>query len=225
MKLLRCLLLAVLLIRLVPAAAQPPASFGTHGMVVFGGRDALYASHLGMFHSPHDTQLVLRFHLANPRQDRALRARLGGKPALWTLAPEKFALARLAPAAALPLHHFQADLVQGHFEQGGTIKFPRATITVDEVLLYRPLVGRPQAHDHAQYMQIGTGSKRYLVKLIDSRPDFDHIIAVRAAPGTPTAVVKLPKIALTQPGDDALSRALPGAQVDGTVYFSTDDLK
>jgi hypothetical protein len=89
----------------------------------------------------------------------------------------------------------------------------------------RPLVGRPQTRDHAQYMQIGTGSKRYLVKLIDSRPDFDHIIAVRAAPGTSTAAVKVLKIALAQPGDDALSCALPDAQVDGTVYFGTDDLK
>jgi hypothetical protein len=202
-------------------------TYGEHGMALFGGKEGLYASHLPMFHTPHDYQVILQVHVADPATDAALRRRLDGKSALWTIAPEKFELSRLAPAAALPLKRFRADLVLGHFEQGGKTRYAAATVVVDKVLMFRKLSPEQSASVSASYVQIGSGRQRYLVKQIDSRPDYDHIVAYAAAESAPATTITVDKQGLRQPPDRALADALhvqPGA-IRGTVYFSTDDLK
>jgi hypothetical protein len=204
-------------------AANP--SYGEHGMALFGGKDGLYAAHLPMFHAPHDFQVVLRLHLADPAQDRALRSQLEGKTALWTLAPEKFELDRLAPDAAQPLASFKARLVLGHFEQDGVTKFSAATVVVDKVLLFRQLSAAQAQAPTARYMQLGRGAQRFLVKLVDSRPDFDHIVAIRASRSTPLETVSVAKKGLIEPCALELQQALPGAAVLGSIYYSVDDLK
>jgi hypothetical protein len=219
-------LFALLTLWLASALAQAAdASYGEHGMALFGGPEGLYASHLPMFHAPHDYQVVLRIRLANKAQDAALRKRLNDRPVLWTLAPEKFELDRLAPGAVNPLASFKADLVQGHFEQGGKTRYPGVAVVVEQVLLYRQLSTDAMQRATARYLQIGTSSRRYLVKQIDSRPDFDHIVAVRAAKGTPTDALDVPKLALALTPASVLAGALPGARIMGSVYFYTDDLK
>ena len=208
------------------AANATDPTHGQHGMALFGGKEGLYASHLPLFHAPHDYQVILRVHVADPATDAALRARLDGKTALWTIAPEKFELSRLAPGSAAPLRRFNADLVQGHFERGGSTQYAAATIVVDQVILFRQLSPAAKANATASYMQIG-GRQRYLIKQIDSRPDFDHIVAYTAASGAPTAAVTLGKPTLGQPSNQALADALrvPAGAIGGTVYFETDDLK
>ena len=209
------------------AANAADATHGQHGMALFGGKEGLYASHLPLFHAPHDYQVILRVHVADPATDTALRARLDGKTELWTIAPEKFELSRLALASATPLKRFNADLVQGHFERGGLTLYAAATIVVDQVIMFRQLSPAAKANATASYMQIGGGKQRYLIKQIDSRPDFDHIVAYTAAANAPTTAITLGKPTLRQPSDQALADALhvPVSAVTGTVYFETDDLK
>lgn len=206
-------------------AAAAGTTFGEHGMALFGGKDGLYASHLPMFHAPHDYQVVLKIRLADQAQDKALRARLGGKTALWTLAPEKFEIDRFAPGAANPLTGFTADLVLGHFEQGGATQYAGAHVIVEQVLLYRQLSSSTAQAATAHYIQLGSGTRRYLVKQVDSRPDFDHIVAITAQRKVSTGAIGVAKHALTETPAALLERALPGAKVIGTVYFSIDDLK
>jgi hypothetical protein len=216
-------LLAMLLVAGVAAAANP--TYGEHGMALFGGKQGLYASHLPMFHAPHDYQVVLRIRLADQAQDKALRARLDGKTALWTLAPEKFEIDRLAPGAGNPLAAFKADLVLGHFEQGGATQYAGAGVIVEQVLLFRQLATDAVQAPTARYIQLGSGTRRYLVKQVDSRPDFDHIVAIAAPRKAPLLPLSVAKHALDQTPSLALERALPGAKVIGTIYFSGDDLK
>lgn len=218
-------LFSLALIATAADAADP--THGQHGMALFGGKEGLYASHLPLFHAPHDYQVILRVHVADPATDAAVRARLDGKTALWTVAPEKFELSRLAPASAAPLRQFNADLVQGHFERGGATQYANATIVVDQVIMFRQLSPAAKANANASYLQLGTGKQRYLIKQIDSRPDFDHIVAYTAASGAPTAAITLGKPTLRQPSDQALADALrvPAGAIGGTVYFETDDLK
>jgi hypothetical protein len=209
-----------------PALAAGP-TYGEHGMALFGGNGGLYASHLPMFHAPHDYQVVLQLHVANPAVDAALRKRLDGKTALWTIAPEKFELDRLAPQAAKPLKRFKADLVQGHFEQGGKTQYAAATLVVDKVLMFRQLSPAEKTSASARYVQIGSGRQRFLVKEIDSRPDYDHIVGYDAAAGASTDAITIAKQGVQQPEDGALAAALqaPRAAIRGTVYFSTEDLQ
>lgn len=214
---------------LAPAvmAAAPGPTYGEHGMALFGGKDALYTSHLPMFHAPHDYQVVLRVRLADPRLDAAVRQRLDGNTALWTVAPEKFELDRLRPGAPAPLQRFQADLVLGHFEQGGKTVYRRATVVIDKVLLFRKLSPEVKTTAVARYVQVGNGTQRYLIKEIDSRPDFDHIVSYRAAARASILPVSIAKNGVSEPDANALAaalNALPSA-IRGTVYYYTDDLR
>ncbi len=222
--------LALTLTVMTAAVAGPKPTWGEHGMALFGGKDGLYASHLPMFHAPHDYQVVLQFHLADAALDSTLRRRLDGKTALWTIAPEKFEIDRLAPGAAAPLTQFKANLVLGRFEQKGTTEYTGATVVIDKVLLFRQLSGTPRNSAAATYRQIGSGRQRFLIKEIDSRPDFDHIVAFTGEAGASTGAISVPKQALHQPADQALAAALQAVlgaapALRGSVYFYTDDLK
>ena len=155
---MKAALLALLLAGSVHAA---DATYGEHGMALFGGKEGLYASHLPMFHAPHDYQVILQVHVADPATDAALRRRLDDKIILWTIAPEKFELSRLAPQSPSPLKHFKADLVLGHFEQGGKTQYGASTIVVDKVLMFRKLSPEIGASNTATYMQIGSSKQRY----------------------------------------------------------------
>ena len=117
--------------------------------------------------------------------------------------------------------------MEGHFEQGGKPQYKNVELVVDEVLLFRRLSPQMLENTGARYLQVGTGRQRFLVKTIDSRPDFDHIVAYRAAPGADTASVTVSKVGLKQPSARELAAALevPAAAIGGTVYFYTDDLR
>ncbi len=232
----------------VPAKpASHPVGYGSHGMAVFGGRDGLYASHLPMFHAPHDTQVLLRFHLADAKVDASLRARLALRPQLWTLEPELFDLHRLQPGSEQPLKQFTARFVQGQFERGGVERFAGQTVVVDEVLLFKPLDFKPAnegkvTRSAGSYLLLGGAREFFAVKEIDRRPDFDTIVAMKPLPhakqtkvdGTPppTQVRRflLPTDDLKEPAGSSLQAALQaqggqGLKVGKTLYFETEDLK
>ncbi len=222
--------------------ATKPPGYGSHGMAVFGGRDGLYASHLPMFHAPHDSQVLLRFHLADAATDAKLRAQLARKPELWTLEPELFDLHRLGPAHSDPLKQFSARFVQGHFERGGAERFAGQTVVVDEVLWFKRLDGQPSAQSAGHYLLVGAGREFFAVKEIDRRPDFDTIVAMKRLrqPLAEDVAQKLmvnhvPQFELTtsdlQPpsmGKIQAALAQKGAAVlrpAKTLYFETEDLK
>ncbi|MBY0367952.1 MAG: hypothetical protein K2X12_17055 [Burkholderiaceae bacterium] len=202
-------------------AAAEDTAMGSHGMAVFGGREGLYASHLPMFHAPHDHQVLLRFHLADPAADAALRDTLAREPRLWTFDPEPFDLMRLAPAHARPLRRFTARFHDGHFERGGRPQPGDQQVLVDEVLVHRPLDPRPRSATVGRYWVIGRGAEWFAVKTLDRRPDFDHL--VRATGPRNRGPVTVPLQGLDRPGDD-LRRALQ-AEAITELYFETDDLR
>lgn len=202
-------------------------TYGTHGMALFGGQEGLYASHLPMFHAPHDFQVILQIHIADKATDAALRKQLDGKTALWTIDPEKFELSSIAPESEKPRKEFRADLVQGHFERGGSPRFKGARIVIDKVIVFRQLESKEHSAKLARYIQLGSGKQRFLIKEINTRPDFDHIVAYNAAPGAPTGAIQVRRWGVQQTGNDALAMALKVnmAAIRGTVYFETGDLK
>lgn len=232
----------------VAQPAAQPVGYGSHGMAVFGGRDGLYASHLPMFHAPHDTQVLLRFHLADARVDASLRARLALRPQLWTLDPEHFDLHRLQPGHEQPIKQFGARFVQGHFERDGVERFAGQTVVVDEVLLFKPLDFKPAndakvGRSAGRYLLLGAGREFFAVKEMDRRPDFDTIVAMKPLPQAKQPNVKggaagrtlvkrflLPTNDLKAPTPSSLQTALQGQlggtlKVGKTLYFETEDLK
>ncbi len=213
--------------------ASKSVGWGSHGMAVFGGKEGLYASHLPMFHAPHDTQVIIRFHLQDQAIDAQLRNALVQKPELWTLEPEEFDLLRLAPEHTAPLKKFTARFVQGHFERGGKERFSGQSVIIDEVILFRRLLATERKMTEGRYHVIGKGNERFLIKEIDRRPDFDLIISLKSSeilnPRFPT-MIKLPGQDMSPPGDKIWSEALlkqagPGVTVNCVLYFETEDLK
>jgi hypothetical protein len=205
----------------LPAAALAETAIGGHGMAVFGGREGLYASHLPMFHTPHDSQIVLRLHLADAAADRALRDELAREPRLWTFDPETFDLLRLAPGHARPLREFKARFFEGHFERGGKPQAAEQRVVVDEVLLFRRLQAALREAATGRYRLIGKGEEWFAFKLIDRRPDFDHIVRLDR-PGV-RGEVDVPLTGVARP-DAAVQRAFKASGLTG-IYFETDDLR
>ena len=155
----------------IETAPNKSIGWGSHGMAVFGGREGLYASHLPMFHPPHDTQVIIRFHLQDKTIDAKLRDALAQKPELWTLNPEEFDLLRLAPEHPQNLKKFNTRFVQGHFERGGKERFLNQTGIIDEVILFRRLSVTERKHTEGRYHVIGNESdvslsKRLIADLI-----------------------------------------------------------
>jgi hypothetical protein len=207
---------------LLPALAiAEETAMGGHGMAVFGGREGLYASHLPMFHAPHDSQVLLRFHLADAAADQALREALAREPRLWTFDPEAFDLLRLSPGHAKPLRQFTARFFEGHFERGGKAQPTDQRVVVDEVLLFRRLSPALRESATGRYRLIGKGSEWFAVKTIARRPDFDHIVRLDSPQARGEAEVGLQGLARP---DAAVQRAFKASGLT-EIYFETDDLR
>ncbi len=202
-------------------ARAEETAVGGHGMAVFGGRLALYASHLPMFHAPHDSQVVLRFHLADPAADRTLRETLSREPRLWTFDPEPFDLLRLAPGHAQRLRDFKARFFEGHFERGGKPQPVEQLIVVDEVLLFRRLSAAPREAATGRYRLIGGAGEWFAIKIIDRRPDFDHIVRLEAPRRRGEVDVALNGI--DRPGATVM-QAFQARRLN-EIYFETNDLR
>jgi hypothetical protein len=200
-------------------ARAEETAMGGHGMAVFGGREGLYASHLPMFHTPHDSQVLLRLHLADAAADKALRETLARAPKLWTFDPEAFDLLRLSPGHAQPLREFKARFFEGHFERGGKPQKGEQRVVVDEVLLFRRLSPASREAATGRYRLIGRGDEWFAFKTIDRRPDFDHIVRLQAPALRGDVNVALRGLARPD------LRPAFKAKAAIEIYFETDDLR
>lgn len=207
-----------------------PQRMGVHGMVLFGGREGLYGSHMPMFHSPHDLQVVVRLRAADPRVDQALRQALSSAQGLWSIAPERFDLSRAEPGHADPLRQFRADVFEGHFERGGVQRREGVAFDVDQVLLFNRLDPAKRAASRRVFQAIGAGREHFLVKRLDQRPDVDLIGRLDTATAQPSAgTLVLDGFSLQPPSDlemrSALGgSALPSARGVNWFYVETGDL-
>ena len=166
-------------------AAAPAVRMGTHGMVLFGKGAQLYASHIPMFHPPHDVQLLLQVELPEA-------VRRDFSDGLYTLEPERFDLSALM---AGKLTQFRATVYQGNFEGGGKPLLRGVTVRVQRVLHGVPLKGDAQALSQLRYLVVGEGRDAFLVHALSRAPDFDHVLRARFERPLPKGVhvLELPR--------------------------------
>ncbi|MFZ6844012.1 hypothetical protein [Undibacterium sp. RuTC16W] len=205
-------------------------AYGLHGMLLFGNNEGLYASHLPMFHTPHDYQVVLQIRIANQQLDAQIKKDLTQKIRLWTIEPEQFDITTLAPGANPALRQFKANIVSGHFEQGGKVRYKSITAIVERALIFRQLSPELHQSDTATYRQIGHGSHRFLLKEIDSRPDYDHVLAISTNARSSRQNILIKKSGISEPDPQTLQSALRSingadARLEGNVYFDHADLE
>ena len=167
-----------------PARTDKPAG---HGMVVVGTK-TMFFSHLPMFMSPHDYQVILEGTLSQPGTDpqRIYREDRARNPAasVYTFNPMAFVLPDLAPPAP-KRQQFRGDLFRGHFESPP--EFPAepsviaggVTVQVTNVVYFQKLMPHPTRPDSLEYLLFGNGEEIFLAHLITGPPDFDQIVSAR----------------------------------------------
>ncbi|WP_394497736.1 hypothetical protein [Shewanella sp. ENK2] len=182
-----CVIVTSLIFCISPAASANESHMGLHGMTLFGGKDGLFASHLPMYHHPHNVQMVMQFHFADPETDHAIKQQLEtmatAPEQLWTIVPKPFDLMRLSPLATDPIEQLQVDVVKGHFERGGINQFSQQSLIIDRIIMFTELsmkAGQDKA-PNAQYRVITPtedSPNQFLVKVIENRPEADHLLRV-----------------------------------------------
>jgi glyoxylase-like metal-dependent hydrolase (beta-lactamase superfamily II) len=158
------------LVRVLPKSNDVP---GTHGMLMIG-TDAVYVSHLPMFHSPHDYQLIAEVALPETSL-AAYRADVRAHPGeIYTLAPtERWILPDTIAEGAV----FDADLYRGHFERGGEPILSHVAVSIRHVAHFRRFEpGRRP--DPTSWIGFGRGSEHFLAHRIEGAPDRDQIAEV-----------------------------------------------
>lgn len=143
-----------------------------HGMAVIG-HHKVYLSHLPMFHSPHDYQVILEVEFDAEAKAIYDSSVISTTPELYTLAPdEDFVL----PAMVQVGNSFPATLFKGHFERGGTAITSGLQVKIVQVLYFKKFQPGKVQPEQAQYLFFGNDKEQFLAHIVTAKPDFDQIV-------------------------------------------------
>jgi len=149
----------------------------THGMLIFG-KEKIYASHLPMFHSPHDYQIILELELDKDTQKLFVTDQENNPEyTTYTIEPEKFVLPDM-------IHNpkpFKANLYRGHFERGGTKIASDIIVTLKTVIYYDKFNTTKARATSNTFILFGNEKENFIAHQITNKPDFDQIIQVKMA--------------------------------------------
>lgn len=181
----------LLMVAVLTASAQPSKSTHSphtttssdkpsiHGMFVFGSTqkgESLYASHLPLFRSPHDYQVLLELSLDDMGRKIYGKSRKNFPlEQVYTLVPEEFIL----PEMLAKPRPFKARLYRGHFERGGKPIGDTMTVTIAKVLYVKKFDPKAQHSDTTQFLVFGSGKALFAAHLISAKPDYDQILFVK----------------------------------------------
>ncbi len=170
MKLFKSLTITILTLAAL-AHADVPA---THGMLIFGNK-VTYASHLPMFHHPHNYQVVMKVSFAVIPEDVALtyQALKEKGETLFTIAPETMDLTKVMNST---IPQFKAELFQGHFERGGK-KLGTVMVKVEKFVVNTKL--DPASSELKQFILFGENGEYFAAHLINGKPSFDAVLKVK----------------------------------------------
>jgi hypothetical protein len=153
-------------------------TIGVHGMLLFG-EDPTYLSHLPMFDTPHNFQVLLEVAV----DDAARKAYRPDE--MHTFVPEPFPIAELDPSGGGPAKTtIDGAIFGGHFERGGTRVIDRTEAQVRQVVYFAEL-NVDAKHDVEQqltYLCFGRPGRLFLAHRVTARPDFDHVLSARLVP-------------------------------------------
>ena len=145
-----------------------------HGMLIVG-QSRIYLSHLPMFHSPHDYQVLLEGHFSSEGEKAYRNSLDSSSETIYTLVPEAFVL----PEILQNRRTFEAQIYKGHFERGGTVIADKVTVVIDRVLYFKKFATDEAKPKEARYVLFGHREEMFLAHTISAKPDFDQIIKVQ----------------------------------------------
>lgn len=164
-----------------PEKPEPP-----HNMVVVGEKTA-FLSHLPMFMTPHNFQVILEATFADKGKDvLALYTKdrqSHPHEKIYTLEPiDRFKLPTLFTPPAKPTRAtFKGKVYRGHLERGGELikGLTNIDVNVKRVVYARQLTPELTKPDVLTYILFGQGDELFMAHRIATAPDFDQIISVK----------------------------------------------
>jgi hypothetical protein len=165
--------------------AQPPhGSMSSdkpsgHGMLIFG-TEKVYASHLPLFRTPHNYQIILELELDKTAKQKFISdQKLHPEFTTYTIDPEKFVL----PDKIESKGSFKANLYRGHFERGGTKIADSIQIKIASVIYLKKFNEAETKPVQSTYLLFGNTKEQFAVHQITNKPDFEQIILVKTTLG------------------------------------------
>ncbi|MEO6531315.1 MAG: hypothetical protein ABIN10_09785, partial [Specibacter sp.] len=169
-------------------------TMGVHGMLLFG-QETLYLSHLPMFHSPHNFQVIIEVGFDETASEALRTDHESGGHDLYTFEPIPFPITELNPQEGGPARpSIRGTIYRGHFENGGQPVARGAVAGVRNVVYFNELeVNASHAADkELSYLCFGRGGQLHLAHRITASPDFDQILTAKFVLGTVTDMAGRP---------------------------------
>ncbi len=162
--------------------ADTSPTMGVHGMLLFGS-GPIYLSHLPMFGSPHNFQVIVEVTF-----DEATSKLVSeDHEEVFTFRPVKFPIAELDPVREPPARtSIEGTVFRGHFERGGEAIASGVVAAVQNVVYFSELdvEAEHDAEGRLTYLCFGTAAQLHLAHRITARPDFDQILDAGFVSGT-----------------------------------------
>ena len=159
-----------------------------HGMLMVG-TDSVYLSHLPMFHSPHDYQVIFKAKISALKVYQEDKAANPQEP-VYTLDPERFVL----PDMVKNPRPFKATIYRGHFERGGQPIAENVTVEIETIVHFAKFDPKAVKPATTSYLLFGGGSELFLAHVITAKPDFDHVLSIGSAKGLAPMVPGQPAV-------------------------------
>ncbi len=191
-----------------------PAYEGIHGMVLVSHSSTIYASHLPLYHKPHNVQLVYKVSTSDFSLVQLVRDNK-----LVTIKPEKFNLQRLIRGEAMEI---KADVYMGHFERDGMLVYENKTISLSKQLYVRELTDLTPSSKTQQYDMITLRkNNRIYIHRIQEAPSYDHLIHVDLEAGCLTKFFTSSAV----PKENELIYKFLNCGTMKPLYYETQDFK
>jgi hypothetical protein len=158
-------------------AAMSNDKASTHGMLIFG-TTKIYASHLPMFRTPHNYQIILELALdAKALQKFITDQKQNPQYTTYTIEPEKFVLPDMVGKKGT----FKANLYRGHFERGGIKIADSITLKIVSVVYFKKFDAAATKQTEANFIVFGNNKEQFAIHQISNKPDFEQILQVKAS--------------------------------------------
>lgn len=191
-----------------------PGYMGIHGMALFTQGSSIYASHMPLYHKPHNVQLLYKLD----NNDLAvLQTVRDGQ--LITVKPKPFNLQRLMRGEKMVI---SVDLYDGHFERGGMLVYENIPLSFDKQLYVRSFDDIKPSSTKQVYdvISLKKNYKIYVHRILQA-PSFDHIIGVDLEAGCLTKFNTSSPV----PKRTELQYKFINCGTMKPLYFETEDFK
>ncbi len=191
-----------------------PAYMGIHGMALFTQGSSIYASHMPLYHKPHNVQLLYKLD-----NDDLAVLQMVRDGQLITAKPKAFNLQRLMRGEKMVIY---VDLYAGHFERDGMLVYENIPLSFDKQLYVRTFDDIKPSSKKQDYDVVSL-RKNYKVYVhrIQQAPSFDHIIGIDLEAGCLTKF----NTSSSVPKRSELQYKFINCGTMKPLYFETEDFK